>query len=102
MRGLGDALSRRVLPWPAPPSCRARLPVGPWRAFFDDAAEFTSGCGLAGCTLLREGSTPRFDARISPYVGGLLRSYFGLSGAPPPQLPDALLAWIGQQEAALH
>src|SRR6266511_1802584 len=26
-------------------------------------------CGLVRCTFLKEGSTPRFDARISPYAG---------------------------------
>ncbi len=39
----------------------------------NDAAGFALCCGLVGCTFLKEGSTPRFDARISPHAGGLLQ-----------------------------
>jgi hypothetical protein len=45
-----------------------------------DAAGFALCCGLVGCTFLKEGSTPRFDARISPHAGGLLQRDL----APPP------------------
>ena len=55
------------------PSCQARLPVVPFRAFRIDAADFASCCRLVGCTFLIEGSTPRCDARISPHAGGLLQ-----------------------------
>src|SRR6266542_4036627 len=60
-------------------SCQARLPVAPLRAFHNDAADFASCCGPVGCTFLNEGSTPRFDARISPNAGGLLQRLLGPS-----------------------
>src|SRR5438093_13561781 len=60
--------------------CQARLPVVPLRVSSYDAADFALCCGLVGCTFLKEGSTPRFDARISPYAGGLLQRDL----APPP------------------
>src|SRR5712692_10248324 len=71
--------SASPLPWPSPPSCQARLPVGPLRALHYDAADFALCCGLVGCTFLKEGSTPRFNARISPNAGGLLRGCLGTS-----------------------
>jgi len=60
-------------------SCQARLPVAPLRASCIDAADFALCCGLVGCTFLKEGSTPRFDARISPHAGGLLQRRLGSS-----------------------
>jgi hypothetical protein len=53
----------------------------PLRACCIDAADFALMLRTGGLHLPKEGSTPRFDARISPHPGGLLR---GCVLAPPP------------------
>jgi len=79
-RVLRGCISKRFTPSMAfAPSCQARLPVAPLRALHFDAADFALCCGLVGCTFLKEGSAPRFDARISPHAGGLLQRLLGPS-----------------------
>ena len=79
-RVLRGCISKRFTPSMAfASSCQARLPVAPLRALHFDAADFALRCGLVGCTFLKEGSTPRFDARLSPHAGGLLQRLLGPS-----------------------
>lgn len=84
-----------------PQAPESRLPVA--QPLLDpsfDAAGFASCYGLVGCTLRwspTEGSTPRFNAQISPNAGGLLLrwlgpSWTGLAPASRCELQDAQLA----------
>ena len=46
---------------------------------FDDAAGFASMLRTGGLHPPEEGSTPRFDAQVSPNAGGLLQRWLGTS-----------------------
>jgi hypothetical protein len=75
-RVLRGCTSKRFTPSMAfAPSCQARLPVAPLRAFHFDAADFASCCGLVGCTFLKEGSTKK--ARPHASTLGSLRTPVG-------------------------
>jgi hypothetical protein len=64
--------SSSPLPWPSPPDTRLGSLLTPGGANPFDAAG-SSCCGPVSCTLLKEGLTPRYDAQVSPNVGGLLQ-----------------------------
>ena len=60
-------------------SYQARLPVGPLRVNFGDAAGFALCYGPVSRTLPKEGLTPRFGAQVSQNAGGLLQRWLGPS-----------------------
>src|SRR6266540_5624862 len=61
-------------------STQARLPVGPLQGLLSTRQASLHAADWWVAPSLKEGSTPRFDARISPNAGGLLQRDL----APPP------------------
>ena len=60
-------------------SYQARLPVGPLQGNLLRRGRFHFMLRTGGLHPPREGLTPRFDAPVSPYAGGLLQRRLGPS-----------------------
>ena len=74
------APSSSPLPWPSSNAPELGSQLAPRGVGNHGAAGFASCCGPLACTFpISEGSTPRFNAQVSPNAGGLLQRCLGTS-----------------------